>query len=290
MGSDRHYPEEAPAHLIDVEGFWIDTHAVTNEEFARFVADTGYATMCERRPGAAHYPGSLPSPRTPSSAVFRKPRRVVSPEDWPSWWTHTAGASWYHPEGPGSNLRGREKHPVVHVAYADALAYARWADKDLPTEDEWERAARGELVNAEFCWGDELSPKGCLMANFWQGAFPWQNLVLDGFEGTSPVGSFPANDFGLYDMAGNVWEWTRTAYRARHTLPPPGLCCSPSFARGADLDDPTRPFARRVLKGGSVLCAANYSFRYRPAARVPESIDTSACHIGFRCVVRSGPR
>ena len=291
MGSDHHYPEEAPAHDVNVEGFWMDVHTVTNEQFAAFVAATGYSTVCEQEPEPAFYPGANPALLVPGSAVFQKPRRLVTPNDWPSWWAYTPGACWYHPEGPESNILGREQHPVVHVTYEDALAYARWAEKDLPTEAEWERAARGMLSGAEFCWGDEQAPEGALMANYWQGSFPWQNLVLDGFEGSAPVGSFPPNDFGLYEMAGNVWEWTQTHYTARHVAPATSACCAPENPRGAKhegFEFIPRSFARRVLKGGSFLCAQNYCYRYRPAARIPETVDTSTCHIGFRCVVRPG--
>jgi formylglycine-generating enzyme required for sulfatase activity len=292
MGSDHHYPEEGPAHDVNVEGFWMDVHAVNNEQFAAFVAATGYSTVCEQQPEPAFYPGANPALLVPGSAVFQKPRRLVTANDWPSWWTYTPGACWYHPEGPESNILGREQHPVVHVTYEDALAYAHWAGKDLPTEVEWERAARGMLAGAEFCWGDEQAPEGRLLANYWQGSFPWQNLVLDGFEGTAPVGSFPPNDFGLYDMAGNVWEWTQTHYTARHVAPSTSTCCAPENPRGAkrkeNVDFASRSFARRVLKGGSFLCAQNYCYRYRPAARIPETVDTSTCHVGFRCVVRPG--
>jgi len=293
MGSDHHFPEEAPAHDVHVEGFWMDAHAVTNEEFAAFVAATGYSTQCEQEPEAVYYPGADPALLVPASAVFRKPRRLVSPDDWPSWWHYTPGACWYHPEGPESNILGREQHPVVHVTYEDALAYAHWAHKDLPTEKQWERAARGTLVGAEFCWGSEQAPEGRMMANYWQGAFPWQNMVLDGFEGTAPVGSFPANDFGLYDMAGNVWEWTDDYVSASQAPVTESPCCAPRNPRVPEpvagsyaTAEPGGHIPRRVTKGGSHLCAPNYCLRYRPAARQGEAIDTSTSHIGFRCILR----
>lgn len=290
MGSNRHYPEEAPEHEVWVDGFWIDTHAVTNAEFAQFVDVTGYVTVAERPIDATLYPGANPRLLVPGSAVFNPPRGLCDLGDCLAWWDYLPGACWRHPEGPNSSIVDRQHHPVVHVAYEDAETYARWAGKQLPTEAEWERAARGGLSSAEYCWGNELSPQGRLLANFWQGQFPWENLALDGFRGTAPVGSFPPNGYGLYDMAGNVWEWTFDFYVARHD-------CSGHFVtenpRGAALEqsfDPLVPgFPRKVLKGGSFLCSQNYSFRYRPAARFPQTVDTSACHIGFRCVQHDTP-
>ncbi|MFO7181395.1 MAG: formylglycine-generating enzyme family protein [Pseudomonadota bacterium] len=291
MGSNRHYPEEAPEHDVEVDGFWMDRYPVTNRDFARFVDATGYVTVAERPVDPRDYPGAAPELLVPGSAVFRKPTGPVNLDDCLSWWTYVPGASWKHPEGPGSTIAGRELHPVVHVAYEDAEAYARWAGKELPTEAEWERAARGRHIGAEFCWGNEATPSGRHLANYWQGPFPWHNSVEDGFEGTSPVGSFPPNDFGLYDMAGNVWEWTSTWFAPHHEHPAVAErpCCVPRNPTGPSREqsvDPRAPrFPRKVLKGGSFLCAANYCFRYRPAARFAQTIDTAACHIGFRCVL-----
>jgi formylglycine-generating enzyme len=288
MGSDRHYPEEAPARAVTVDGFWIDPRPVTNREFARFVRKTGHVTVAERAPDAADYPGAKPEMLVPFSAVFVPPGRRVSLADPHNWWTPVPGADWQHPQGPGSSIRNKPDHPVVHVAWADAEAYASWAGKVIPTEAEWELAARGGLDGAEFAWGDELNPAGAWMANTWQGEFPNQNTRDDGYEGTSPVGVFPANGYGLFDMIGNVWEWTADWYTAR---PPaaPGCCASPGPRDGreqsADPMDPAR-IPRKVMKGGSHLCAPNYCRRYRPAARMAQPIDTSTSHLGFRLALR----
>ncbi|MGH7678194.1 MAG: formylglycine-generating enzyme family protein, partial [Gemmatimonadaceae bacterium] len=263
MGSNSHYPEERPAHLVTVDGFWIDRAPVTNERFDRFVADTGYRTFAEIPPNAADYPGALPEMLRAGSLVFVKPDRPVK-RDVPTWWQYVFGADWRHPRGPKSSLEGRARHPVVHVAFCDAEAYAQWEGKSLPTEAEWELACRGGLEGAEYAWGDQLIPDGQPMANYWQGAFPHENLRLDGYEGTSPVGTFPPNGYGLYDMIGNVWEWTTDWYVARHGEPAPKACCTPHNPRGgreSDSYDPCLPnvrIPRKVLKGGSHLCAPNY--------------------------------
>ena len=291
MGSDAHYPEERPAHPVSVDGFWIDRMPVTNERFARFVRATGHNTFAELPPNADDYPGALPEMLRSGSLVFIKPHRPVA-RNITNWWRYVFGADWRHPRGPQSSLDGRERHPVVHVTYGDALAFARWEGKQIPTEAEWEAACRGGLDGAEFAWGDELAPDGKQMANYWQGEFPHENLRLDGWEGTSPVGAFPANGYGLYDMIGNVWEWTSDWYAPAHEVNEPKACCSPRNPRGAREEqsyDPTLPairIPRKVLKGGSHLCAPNYCRRYRPAARFPEPIDTSTSHVGFRCIVR----
>lgn len=292
MGSDRHYPEEAPVHRVGVDGFWIDRHPVTNAQFRRFVEATGHVTVAETPPDPQDYPGALPHMLYAGSLVFWKPEGKVDLRDWGRWWTFLKGADWRHPYGPKSSITGRDEYPVVHVAYADALAYAHWAGKDLPTEAEWELAARGGLDGAEFAWGDELTPSGRHMANTWQGEFPRQNLGSDGYLRTSPVTAFPPNGYGLYDMIGNVWEWTSDWFVPRHEADAPKTCCVPQNPHGGREDqsyDPCQPtirIPRKVLKGGSHLCAPNYCRRYRPAARHPEPIDTSTCHVGFRCVVR----
>jgi sulfatase modifying factor 1 len=276
MGSDRHYPEEGPAHLAGVEGFWIDRAPVTNAQFARFVETTGYITFAERPPRAEDYPGAAPGNLVAGSSVFRAPSRPVPLNNPYNWWFYVAGACWRHPEGPGSSLDGRAAHPVVHVVLEDAEAYARWAGKELPTEAEWEFAARGGLADAEFAWGDLFRADGIRMANTWDGDFPVRNN--EGTAGTTPVGEFPANGYGLFDMIGNVWEWTADAWRARHDAPQ--SCCNAPR---------TDAIARKVIKGGSFLCARNYCERYRPAARLAEAIDTSTSHLGFRCVRHTQP-
>jgi len=285
MGSDRHYPEEAPVREVTVDGFWIDERPVTNLEFLRFVNDTGHITVAEREPDAAQYPDAQPDMLFAGSVVFRKSAGPVDLSNHFNWWTWTPGADWRHPEGPESSLHGRERHPVVHVAFADAEAYASWAGKELPNEAEWEYAARGGLDGAEFAWGDELFPKGKPMANTWQGEFPYENTLLDGYEGTSPVGSFPPNGYGLFDVCGNVWEWT-TDWYVRGGEPRSPCCGGDPRQASVDPNDPTA-IPRRVMKGGSHLCAPNYCRRYRPAARMAQAIDTSTNHLGFRCLARA---
>ena len=274
MGSEDFYPEEAPVRRVAVEGFWIDERPVTVGQFRRFVRQTGYVTVAERPLDPELYPDADPSLLVPGSLVFRAARAPVDLSDVGNWWSYTPGAKWERPEGPGSDTYTRGRHPVTQVAYEDAAAYAAWAGKALPTEAEWEYAARGGLEGKAFAWGDELAPGGRMLANSWQGEFPWQNLLLDGYAGTSPVGVFPPNGYGLYDMTGNVWEWTCDRFEAASVGP---RCCAP------DGEGP-----RRVIKGGSHLCAPNYCLRFRPAARQGEAVDTSTGHIGFRCVVRGG--
>jgi len=276
MGSDRFYREERPVRRVSVAAFWIDVHPVTNRQFQEFVASTGYLTLAERAPDPALYPDADPALLIPGSLVFTPPARRVSLRDPRAWWAYLPGASWQHPEGPHSTLAGRSEHPVVHVSYADACAYAAWAGKTLPTEAEWEFAARGGLDGATYPWGEEFAPQGQLLANIWLGQFPSENLKPPGLERTSPVRAFPANGYGLYDVVGNVWEWTASAFQPQGA----GSCCSPAAPEAADL---------RVVKGGSHLCAPNYCLRYRPASRQGQSIDTSTGHIGFRCIVRDTP-
>ena len=290
MGSEEFYPEEAPTREVAVDGFWMDETPVTNAEFAAFVEESGYTTFPERDPDPDDYPGADPADLVAGSAVFAQPDRQVTLQNPNRWWEYVRGADWRHPFGPDSSIDGRMDHPVVHVAYEDAEAYAEWAGKRLPTEAQWERAARGGLSGKRFVWGDEHVPDGRLMANTWQGEFPNENTTLDGYERTSPVGAFPENGFGLYDVAGNVWEWARDWFSADPTAGASPACCTPTNPRGlgeeqsVDPRDPSR-MPRKVLKGGSHLCAPNYCFRYRPAARYPEPIDTSTSHVGFRCVV-----
>ena len=294
MGSDRHYPEEAPTHSVAVDGFWIDRFPVTNAEFLQFIRATGYLTFAEIRPKASDYPGALPHMLRAGSLVFAPPDHTVDLRRWEQWWQFKFGANWRRPYGPRSSIAGLSDHPVVHVAYRDALAYAQWAGKDLPTEAEWEFAARGGLDGAEFAWGDEFAPADKHLANTWQGNFPHENLRTDGYERTSPVTAFPANGYGIYDMIGNVWEWTSDWYSSRHEADVPKACCIPTNPRGGCEDasyDPSQPqikIPRKVLKGGSHLCAPNYCRRYRPAARHAQPIDTSTSHVRFRCVVHPG--
>jgi len=294
MGSVDFYPEEGPVREIGVGGFAIDRGPVTVAQFARFVDATGYVTVAEKAPNPTDYPDADPSLLLAGSAVFHPTPGPVPLDDPSRWWAYVPGASWRHPWGPESDNSGRDDHPVTHVAYEDAAAYAEWASKELPTEAEWEYAARGGLDRAIFAWGNAQRPDGQLMANHWQGEFPWQNTGANGWRGTTPVGLFPPNGYGLHDMTGNVWEWT-TDYYAPHgsrTAAPASPCCRPPINPRIDTPDGSydigRPGAhipRRVIKGGSHLCAPNYCLRYRPAARQPESIDTSTSHIGFRCVI-----
>jgi formylglycine-generating enzyme required for sulfatase activity len=294
MGSDRHYPEEAPAHVVTVDGFWIDWTPVTNASFWQFVQATGYATLAELKPDAREYPGALPNMLRAGSLVFTLPKRPVPRDQWGQWWQFKFGANWRRPFGARSSIAALSDHPVVHIAYRDALAYAQWAGKELPTEAEWEFAARGGLDGFDFAWGSELTPGGKHQANTWQGNFPHENLNTDGYERTSPVTAFPANGYGLHDMIGNVWEWACDWYAPDHRANTAGGCCGALNPLGGRKDasfDPSQPeirIPRKVLKGGSHLCAPNYCQRYRPAARYPQPIDTSTSHVGFRCIVRSG--
>ncbi len=292
MGSDRHYPEEAPAHRVKVDGFWIDRTPVTNRQFRKFARSMGHVTFAEIPPDPKDYPGALPHMLYAGSLVFAPPQHPVDLRRRSEWWSFAKGVDWRHPHGPNTGLGGLDDHPVVHVAYDDALAFAHWAGKDLPTEAEWEFAARGGLDGAEYAWGEELTPGGRYMANTWQGNFPHANLNLDGFERTSPVAAFPANGYGLHDMIGNVWEWTTDWFTPRHDADKVKACCIPTNPHGGLAEasyDPGQPqikIPRKVIKGGSHLCAPNYCRRYRPAARHAEAVDTSTSHLGFRCVRR----
>ena len=278
LGSDRHYPEEGPVRDVAVAEFWIQARPVTNTEFARFVEETGYLTVAERPLNPADYPGAPEENLQPGSMVFHRTSGPVDLRHLNQWWTWTPGASWHRPVGPRSSIGQRADHPVVHVAYEDAEAYARWAGLDLPTEAEWETAARGGLPQATYTWGDAPEQPGQRLANYWHGEFPWR--PEPGYGRTSPVGSFPPNGYGLFDMAGNVWEWTSDWYTDTRAGDP---CCE---AGSYDPAQPQFKVPRKVIKGGSFLCADNYCLRYRPAARRPQMIDTGMSHIGFRCVRR----
>ncbi|MCP2079666.1 UNVERIFIED_ORG: formylglycine-generating enzyme required for sulfatase activity [Methylorubrum zatmanii] len=292
MGSDKHYPEEAPVHRVTVDGFWMDESPVTNRQFRQFVQATGYRTLAEIPPDPKDYPGALPHMLFAGSLVFVPPHGPVDLRLWRQWWTFLKGADWRRPYGPGSSLIGLDDHPVVHVAFQDAEAYANWAGRALPTEAEWEFAARGGLDGAEFAWGDAFAPGGLPMANTWQGEFPYLNTAAGSFRRTTPVGAFPPNGYGLVDMIGNVWEWTADWFAPRHAADAPKACCIPENPRGGrevdSLDPrcPQSPIPRKVVKGGSHLCAPNYCRRYRPAARHPQPVDTSMSHVGFRTIIR----
>jgi len=287
MGSTSFYPEEAPIHPVTVAPFAIERHPVTNAQFAEFVDATGYVTIAERPLDPALYPGVAQEDLLPGALVFRPTTGPVNLEDWRQWWDWAPGAHWRRPSGDGSDIADKDNHPVVQIAYPDAGAYAVWAGRRLPGEAEWEYAA-GAGTTTTYEWGDEPTVDGNLMANTWQGRFPYRNDGALGWVGTSPVGTFPPNGFGLLDMIGNVWEWTTTPYSARgHARRDAGVdgssldrpansCCPPP----ADPD----PSVIQCLKGGSHLCAPEYCLRYRPAARSPQSQDSSTTHIGFRCV------
>jgi formylglycine-generating enzyme required for sulfatase activity len=301
MGDTNGQSDERPVHSVTVDGFWLDRTEVTNEQFERFVRATGYVTVAERKPNPRDFPGVPEENLVPGSIVFSPPsledinrERVASGlpplSEYPMdnhfiWWSYVPGANWRHPEGPQSDLRGREKHPVVHVAWEDAMAYCKWAGKRLPTEAEWEYAARGGLDRKRYVWGDELAPSGRWLANIWQGRFPLENTAEDGFRGTAPVGSYPPNGFGLYDMAGNVWEWCADWYLPDYYAHSPA-----KNPPGPDTSyDPNEPgVMKRVQRGGSFLCAEVYSTGYRPAYRMKNTPDTGMQHVGFRCA-KDGP-
>ena len=280
MGSDHHYAEERSADGVTVEGFCMDKYELTNAKFAQFVKATGYVTVAERPLPAALFPKLNEAQRSPGSVVFIAPT-TQQPVPELSWWHWVKGANWRHPEGANSSIEGKENYPVVHIAYEDAEAYAKWAKKSLPTEAQWEFAARGGLKNATYTWGDQYSAK---KANTWQGMFPFINTKDDGYMGTAPVGTFAANGYGLYDMAGNVWEWTKDWYRIGHDGKSNKV--NPTVSNPNESFDIREPGAvKHVIKGGSYLCAPNYCSRYRPAAREAESPDTGTSHIGFRLVM-----
>lgn len=287
-GSDNPVLRDArPIHEVTVDGFWLDRTTVTNEQFARFVRATGYITVAERTPDAKDFPGAPPENLVAGSLVFTPTPRPVSLHNHLQWWRYVKGADWRHPEGPDSNLHGRENYPVLQVAWEDAVAYAEWSGKRLPTEAEFEYAARGGLENKKYTWGDELKPHGRWMANIWQGQFPYKNTAEDGHKAAAPVGSFPANGYGLHDMAGNVWQWCADWYRhdyystlAAGTQP----VVNPQGPESSH--DPSEPgVAKRVMRGGSYLCTDQYCTAYEVGARGKGAADSGTNHLGFRCVM-----
>jgi sulfatase modifying factor 1 len=284
VGNDHYYAEERPPREVTVGDVWFDRYPVTNAAFAAFVEETGHLTVAEIAPDPDDFPGADPALLVPGSQVFTQTPGPVRLDDWTQWWRWQPGASWRSPQGPGSTWQDIPDHPVVHVGWSDASAYARWAGRDLPTETEWEYAARGGLRGRDFAWGDDLTPDGQVLANTWRGSFPWRSEDPQGFDRTSPIGSYPANGYGLHDMIGNVWEWTRTRWSATHAGPaddvePATPCCGGSL-RLEETD-------RMVTKGGSHLCAPDYCQRYRPAARQGHGVNDTTSHVGFRCVRRA---
>ncbi len=294
MGSDEFYQDEAPVRRVTVGGFWMDPSTVTNDEFGEFIEATDYVTWAEKPPDPEMYRGAKDEDLVPGSLVFTMTDRPVDLHNYGNWWRWVHGADWRHPTGPESSIDGMGDHPVVHVGYEDALAYLEWAGGELPSEAEWEFAARGGLDGKRFVWGDEDPQETQPVANTWQGRFPYENTELDGYARTAPVGSYPPNGYGLYDMAGNVWEWTADWFTERPSdLVDAHACCAPADPRGGREEDsldpaqPETPIPRKVIKGGSHLCTPQYCYRYRPAARQPQMLDTTTSHLGFRRIVRA---
>ena len=281
MGSEDFYREEKPVHKVTVKGFWIDSHEVTNQQFAKFVKETGYVTVAERQPKPEDLPGAPPEMIKPGSAMFIPP---TEGGEITSWWTYVPGANWKHPSGPDSNLEGKEYYPAVHIAFEDAQAYADWAKRALPTEAQYEIAARSKREEEVYAWGGEiLAPKGKYKANTWQGIFPVHNSKEDGFESIAPVGCYDANEYGAYDLIGNVWEWTANWYAPHHDPKDKNNPTGPS--KEHSYDKKNEGFPVRVIKGGSYLCAPNFCMRYRPAARQAQDTGWGTNHIGFRTVL-----
>jgi formylglycine-generating enzyme required for sulfatase activity len=282
---DNTLADAAPEHLVDVDGFWMDAHEVTNAEFARFVEATGYQTVAEVPPKPEDFPGAPREKLVAGSIVFSPPEGPVALDDHLQWWTYVPGADWRHPEGPQSSIEGRENHPAVHIAWVDAKAYADWAGKRLPTEAEWEFAARGGLDRQPYCWGGRLKPDGHWQSNVWQGQFPGENTAADGFHTTAPVASFKANGYGLFDTSGNVWEWCADWYRPDYYIYSPDR--NPQGPPSSfDPLEPDQP--KRVQRGGSFMCSDLYCRRYVPGARGKGEPTSAAMHIGFRCVKSPG--
>ncbi|MBS1788012.1 MAG: formylglycine-generating enzyme family protein [Acidobacteria bacterium] len=285
MGCDDcNMPDAEPVHLVTVDGYWFDETPVTNKQFAEFVKATGYVTIAEIKPKAEDYPGAKPEMLVAGSVCFAPPDQPVPLDNPYVWWKYQPGANWKHPEGPGSDLKGREDHPVVHIAWDDAVAYAKWAGKRLPTEAEFEFAARGGMDGKMFAWGNELKPGGKWVANIWQGHFPDDNKAEDGYRGSSPVKAFPPNAFGLYDVGGNVWQWCADWYRPDYfeQLAAAGTARNPQGP--PDSFDPQEPgIPKRVQKSGSFMCSDQYCARYHVGSRGKGATDSGGSHIGFRC-------
>ncbi len=285
MGTDE-FPDAKPIHTVSVSGFWMDTHEVTNAEFAAFVKATGYITVAERPLNPAEFPGVPAAQLVPGSAVFLPPDRKLNLTNYQQWWQYVPGANWKHPAGPDSNLKGRENEPVVQVSYEDAAAYAKWAGKRLPTEAEWEFAARANRQNSRYYWGNSLKPAGKWVANIFQGEFPQANKAEDGYRGTAPVKSFPANPYGLYDMDGNVWEWCSDLYRPDYYRQSPDR--NPTGPKSSF--DPEEPgTVKHVQRGGSFLCSDQYCVRYIAGSRGKGETSSASNNLGFRCVRSAGP-
>jgi formylglycine-generating enzyme required for sulfatase activity len=283
-------PDARPIHRVAVDGFWMDTTEVTNEQFETFIAATRYVTVAERPLRAEDFPGAAPELLKPGSVVFTPPSTKVPLNNYLRWWSYVPGANWRHPEGPESTIVGREQHPVVHIAYEDAENYARWAGKRLPTEAEWEFAARGGRAGERYPWGKDLQPEGRWLANIWEGEFPHHNTLADGFRATAPVGSFPPNGYGLQDVAGNVWEWCSDWYRPDGyerdvAAAKDGVSRNPRGPHREDSFDPQEAgVPKRVQRGGSFLCTDQYCTRYMTGSRGKGAVDTGSNHLGFRCV------
>jgi formylglycine-generating enzyme required for sulfatase activity len=288
-GGHEAMDDARPVHRVYVDGFWMDKTDVTNEQFAKFVAATRYVTVAEQTPQAKDFPGAPPENLVAGSTVFTPTDKPVPLDNYFQWWDYVPGANWRHPQGPDSDIKGREKYPVVQIAYPDAVAYARWAGKRLPTEAEWEFAARGGLTGATYAWGDDLHPAGKFMANTFQGRFPvrGRDTADDGFAGLAPVAQFPANGYGLFDMSGNVWQWCSDWYRADYYAQLAAQGGAARNPQGPDTSfDPAEPTQKkRVHRGGSFLCTDQYCTRYMVGTRGKGEENTAANHLGFRCVM-----